>query len=145
MSAWTQLYNFGSAIIKRPAVWLLGVLGTVATGLITDSFTPVKTFLSDKAAELSCQFRQKPSSNESQFTILVSPLAHDPDRSNTERVMRAFLHETGFIAVPICESLNIDYSTNSRRRSFTSSEVAARAVSPASRFFPASRKSFDQR
>src|ERR1700724_267690 len=33
----------------------------------------------------------------------------------------------------------------SRRRSFTSSEVAARAVSPASRFFPASRKSFDQR
>ena len=33
----------------------------------------------------------------------------------------------------------------SRRRSLTSSEVAARAVSPASRFFPASRKSFDQR
>src|ERR1700730_245486 len=33
----------------------------------------------------------------------------------------------------------------SRRRSFTSSEVAARAVSPASRFLPASRKSFDQR
>src|SRR4029077_19500261 len=33
----------------------------------------------------------------------------------------------------------------SRRRSFTSPEVAARAVSPASRFFPASRKSFDQR
>jgi hypothetical protein len=33
----------------------------------------------------------------------------------------------------------------SRRRSLTSSEVAARAVSPASRFLPASRKSFDQR
>jgi hypothetical protein len=33
----------------------------------------------------------------------------------------------------------------SRRRSLTSSEVAARAVSPASRFFPASRNSFDQR
>src|SRR2546430_4663730 len=33
----------------------------------------------------------------------------------------------------------------SRRRSLTSSEVAARAVSPASRFFPASRKSFDLR
>ena len=30
----------------------------------------------------------------------------------------------------------------SRRRSLTSSEVAARAVSPASRFFPASRKYF---
>ena len=33
----------------------------------------------------------------------------------------------------------------SRRRSLTSSEVAARAVSPARRFLPASRKSFDQR
>ena len=33
----------------------------------------------------------------------------------------------------------------SRRRFLTSSDVAARAVSPASRFFPASRKSFDQR
>ena len=33
----------------------------------------------------------------------------------------------------------------SRRRSLTSSDVAARAVSPANRFFPASRKSFDQR
>src|SRR3974377_252496 len=33
----------------------------------------------------------------------------------------------------------------SRRSSFTSSEVAARAVSPARRFLPASRKSFDQR
>src|SRR3981189_82597 len=33
----------------------------------------------------------------------------------------------------------------SRRKSLTSSDVAARAVSPASRFFPASRKSLDQR
>src|ERR1700728_473702 len=33
----------------------------------------------------------------------------------------------------------------SRRRSLTSSDVAARAVSPARRFLPASRKSFDQR
>ena len=32
----------------------------------------------------------------------------------------------------------------SGRRSFTSSEVAARAVSPASRLLPASRNSFDQ-
>src|SRR5918997_1227455 len=33
----------------------------------------------------------------------------------------------------------------SRRRPFTSSEVASRAVSPDSRFLPASRKSLDQR
>src|SRR4029079_3077425 len=34
---------------------------------------------------------------------------------------------------------------DSRRRSLTSSEVAARTVSPARRFLPASRNSFDQR
>ena len=33
----------------------------------------------------------------------------------------------------------------SRRSALTSSEVAARAVSPARRFLPASRNSFDQR
>jgi hypothetical protein len=79
MSAWTQLYNFGSVIIKRPSAWLLGILGAgataAATGYVTDSFNPVETFFSEKVAELSCRYRQKPIANESQFTILVSPLA----------------------------------------------------------------------
>jgi hypothetical protein len=101
-----------SSLIKRPVVWLGGILvaaaGTYAT---TNLLTPVQTFLSEKTAEKACQYRQKPISNESQFIILVSPLAHDPDRSHTERVMRAFLGEKGFLVVPICESLNFDYST----------------------------------
>ena len=59
-----------------------------------------------------CEYRQKEKSDGSQFKILVSPLARDPDRSHTERVMRAFLGEKGFLVVPICESLNFDFSTD---------------------------------
>jgi hypothetical protein len=106
MSAWTQLYSLGRSIIKRPIVWLGGILVAATGTYVTNSLTAVETFMSDKAAELSCRYRQKPIANESQFTILVSPLAHDPDRSHTERVMRAFLGEKGFLVVPICESLN---------------------------------------
>lgn len=117
MSAWTQLYSLGRSVIKRPAVWLLGVIGTVATGWITDIFKPGETFISETVAELSCRYRQKPIANESQFTILVSPLAHDPDRSHTERVTRAFLGEEGFLTVPICDSLDFDLSKDSQSAS----------------------------
>jgi len=114
MSAWTQLYSLGSSIIKRPAVWLLGIIGTVAagyvTGYITAAVKPVERYVSETA----CRYREKPIPNESQFTILVSPLAHDPDRLYTDKVQRAFFGEQGFLTVPICESLNFDFSTNSQ-------------------------------
>jgi hypothetical protein len=116
MSAWGQWYSLGRSLIKRPAVWLLGVIGAgataAATGYVTDFFKPIETFLSEKVTEKSCEYRQKPIANESQFTILISPLAHDPDGSHTERVMRAFLGEKGFLVVPICESLTFDFSTD---------------------------------
>jgi tetratricopeptide (TPR) repeat protein len=111
LSAWTQLYNFGRAIIKRPAVWLGGVLAVAAgTYVKTNLLTPLQTYVSEKTAEKVCQYQQTPISDESQFTILVSPLAYDPDRSQTERVMGAFLGEKGFLVVPICESLGFVYS-----------------------------------
>lgn len=123
MPFWTNLNNVLSAIVKRPSAWLLGVVGTVAGACVTDSLTPVKTFLFDKAAELSCQYRHKPISEESQFTILVSPLAHDPDESHTERVMRAFLGEEGFCVIPICESLNFIFQTICKQPQMTRSNV----------------------
>src|SRR5262249_48498536 len=43
-------------------------------------------------------------------TILVSPLRGDPDGSHTERVIRAFQAEQGFLVIPTCESLGFDYS-----------------------------------
>jgi tetratricopeptide (TPR) repeat protein len=114
MSAWTQLYNFGRAIIKRPAVRLVGIIGAGATGYVTDFFKSAETVISETVADLSCRYRQKPIANESQFTILVSPLAHDPDQSYTEKVQRAFSSEEGFRAVRICDSLDFDLSKDSQ-------------------------------
>ena len=101
--------------IKRPAVWFGGILtAAIATFVRTSLLTPVQTFLSEKTAKKACQYWQKPVSNESKFVILVSPLTPDPDRSHTERVVRAFLGEKGFLVVPICESLNFDLSKDSQ-------------------------------
>ena len=56
----------------------------------------------------------KSQSPMTQFTILVSPLAHDPGRSYTEKVQRAFSSEKGLRAVPICDSLDFDLSKDSQ-------------------------------
>jgi hypothetical protein len=116
MSAWANFFSLASSWIKRPAVWLGGIVVAGLTAATTDNvkdfFKSAETSISEQVGDLSCRYRQKPIANESQFTILVSPLAHDPDRSHTERVMRAFLGEKGFLVVPICESLNFDFSTD---------------------------------
>jgi hypothetical protein len=114
MAAWTQLYSLGSSVIKRPAVWIFGIIGTVATGFVTDLFKPAETVISETVAELSCRYRQKPIANESQFTILVSPLAHDPDKLHTEKIMQALLSEEGFLAIPLCEPFNVDLITDTQ-------------------------------
>ena len=50
MSAWGQWYSLGRSLIKRPAVWLLGVIGAgataAATGYVTDFFKPIEKALS---------------------------------------------------------------------------------------------------
>jgi hypothetical protein len=117
MSAASNLYNFCRAALKRPVTWLLGVIGTVATGYATKLFTPVETYLSEKVSPLYCEFLQhgqKPLSDESQFKILVSRLTHDPWLSHRERVIEAFQGSKGFHVIPICESFNFDYATELR-------------------------------
>jgi len=76
----------------------------------TNLMTPVQTFLSEKTAEKACQYRQTPVSDESQFLILVSSLRYDADGSHTEKVMSAFHGQKGFLVLPICEHVEIDYS-----------------------------------
>jgi hypothetical protein len=111
MSAWAHLYSLASSWIKRPAVWLGGILAAaIGTFVTTTLLTPVQTFLSKKTAEKACEYRQKPIANDSQFTILVSPLKYDQDGSHTEKVKSAFHGEKGFLVVPICESVAFDYS-----------------------------------
>jgi tetratricopeptide (TPR) repeat protein len=104
-----------SSLLKQPAVWLGGVFVAAAgTYVTTNLMTPVQTFLSEKTAEKACQYRQKPVASDSQFTILVSPLAHDPDKLHTRKIMQAFINEAGFRVVPICESLNFDLLTDTQ-------------------------------
>ena len=107
MFAWASL----SSLIKRPAVWLGGILtAALAAFVTTNLLTPVQTFLAEKTAEKACQNQQTPISDESRFIILVSPLKYDPDGSHTERVKSAFHGEKGFYVVSICDSLGFDYS-----------------------------------
>ena len=128
MSVWTSLFSLASTLIKRPAVWLGGILVAAVGTYATDAFKPIETFLSGKVAEKSCEYRQKPIADESQFTILVSPLANDPDRSHTERVMRAFLGEKGFLVVPICESLNFDFSMDLQTATYEAMQRARELI-----------------
>jgi hypothetical protein len=118
MSAWTQLYSLGRSVIKRPVAWLGGIIVAGLAGATTehvkDFFKSAETSISETVAVLSCRYSQKPIANDSQFTILVSPLAHDPDRSYTEKVQRAFSGAEGFRAVRICDSLDFDLSKDSQ-------------------------------
>src|ERR1700730_18415311 len=118
MSAWANLYSLASSWIKRPAVWLGGILAAaVATFVTTTLFAPVQTFLAKKTAEKACQYQQTLVSDESQFIILISPLKDDPDGSQTKYVKSAFHGERGFLVVPICESVGFDYSKASGLKS----------------------------
>jgi tetratricopeptide (TPR) repeat protein len=118
MSARTQLYSLARSIIKRPVAWLGGIIvagfAAATTDHVKDFFKSAETSISETVAGLSCRYSQKPIANESQFTILVSPLAHDPDQSYTEKVQRAFSSEEGFRAVRICDSLDFDLSKDSQ-------------------------------
>jgi tetratricopeptide (TPR) repeat protein len=100
-------------LLKRPGIWVLGIVGTVVTGYLTTTFTEMTKPLSHYVAELSCQIR-KPNHapSEPKFTILVSPLVDDDaNRSHTRRLLDTFYWEAAFHPVRICETLNFDLPT----------------------------------
>jgi hypothetical protein len=105
MSSWTELYNLASSWIKRPAVWLGGILTAAHCDFCHDKFI-------DPCANIP--FRKNGSTGNSQLVTNQNSLTHDPDRSHTERVMRAFLGEKAVLVVPICESLNFDLLKDSQ-------------------------------
>jgi tetratricopeptide (TPR) repeat protein len=97
-------------LLKRPGAWMLGIVGTVAAGYVTATFTemtkPLSRYLSEKACELR---RASFVSDESRFTILVSPLGDDDSNgSHTRRLLGAFHGERGFRPVLICTTLGFD-------------------------------------
>jgi tetratricopeptide (TPR) repeat protein len=98
-------------LIKRPAVWLLGILGTIATAYVTatlhDLVKPLQSYVSD----LSCEWRKATlAPDEPKFTILVARLYKDDDEgSHTRRLFETFQGERGFRPVLLCDTLRFDY------------------------------------
>ena len=98
-------------LIKRPGVWALGILGTVATGYVTASLNDLTKSVGGYVSELSCQWR-KPSlaSDEPMFTILVAKLYKDDgEDTHTRRVFETFQGERGFRSVLLCDTLKFDF------------------------------------
>jgi hypothetical protein len=109
------LFNSIVAAAKRHVVAVGVSVGTATTGalgtyIFTHVWTPVQTFISQKASEKECEWQKTSVRDDSQFVILVSPLRKDPDGSHTEKVKSAFHGEEGFRVVPICESVGFDLS-----------------------------------
>src|SRR6516164_2311820 len=85
------------ALLKRPAVWLLGIIGAVATAYVTTTLTDLTKPLPGYVSQLACSLRgSKAAADEPKFTILVSRLYQDDaDGSQTRRVLEAFEGERG--------------------------------------------------
>lgn len=98
-------------LLKRPSVWLLGIVVTVITGYFTAALNDLTKPLQEYVSGLACEWR-KPSlaPDEPKFTILVSRLyKDDAEGSHTRRVFQAFLGERGFRPVLLCDALRFDF------------------------------------
>ncbi|HYY36648.1 MAG TPA: tetratricopeptide repeat protein [Xanthobacteraceae bacterium] len=98
-------------LIKRPAVWLLGILGTIATAYVTATLHDLAKPLQSYVSDLSCEWRKSNlSPDEPKFTILVARLYKDDDEgSHTRRLFETFQGERGFRPVLLCDTLRFDY------------------------------------
>jgi hypothetical protein len=99
------------ALLKRPAVWLLGIVGAVATAYVTTTLTDLTKPLPGYVSQLACSLRvSKAAADEPEFTVLVSRLyGDDAEGSQTRRVLEAFQGERGFRPVLLCDTLKFDF------------------------------------
>jgi tetratricopeptide (TPR) repeat protein len=100
--------------IRRPLVWMGGLLVTAVGSYITGVLQSVGPFLSEKATEVYCELTQKNTEDNTKFKILIAQLADDPDHSSTKRLTRAVWKQDGFQAVQICTTLDFDFSEDSQ-------------------------------
>jgi hypothetical protein len=62
-------------LLRRPAVWLLGIVGTVVAGYVTATLHDLAKPLQSYVSDLSCEWRKSSlSPDEPKFTILVARL-----------------------------------------------------------------------
>jgi tetratricopeptide (TPR) repeat protein len=98
-------------LLRRPAVWLLGIVGTVVAGYVTATLHDLAKPLHSYVSDLSCEWRKSSlSPDEPKFTILVARLYKDDDEgSHTRRLFETFQGERGFRPVLLCDTLRFDY------------------------------------
>jgi hypothetical protein len=97
--------------LKRPGFWLLGIIGTVATGYFTATLNDLTKPLHGYVSELSCNWRKSSlAADEPKFTILVTRLyKDDTEDSHTRRLFQTFQGERGFRPVLLCDTLRFDF------------------------------------
>ncbi|SDG98115.1 Tetratricopeptide repeat-containing protein [Paraburkholderia steynii] len=100
------------SFLKRPAVWICGVIGTgvagYAGGILTGTLQPFTDYASSRLAEVSCELTTEPVPAASEnILVIVSPLSGDSGNHQTDLVVTAFGGQV-FNAARICERLNFD-------------------------------------
>jgi hypothetical protein len=92
-------------------VWLLGILGTIATAYVTATLHDLAKPLQSYVSDLSCEWRKATlAPDEPKFTILVARLyKDDAEGTHTRRVFETFQGERGFRPVLLCDTLRFDF------------------------------------
>ena len=103
--------------LRRPATWVWVTLGVALSGAtahvlqsrISAGFEHVADASTSVAKELWCQHRNASTKlSDNRFTILVSPLQGDPNRTQTEEMIDALMGQGGVQLLRVCQSLQID-------------------------------------
>ncbi|WP_147163066.1 hypothetical protein, partial [Pararhodospirillum oryzae] len=96
------------AWLKKPAFWIVGLLGVGVGNAIVDHIT--EYIKEDVFPSLACEVHElrRTPADGSRFTVLVSTLAGDTDGRQTKFITHALEGEKGFERVATCRSLAID-------------------------------------
>ena len=102
--------------LRRPATWVYVTVGLALSGAAAHFLQSEISAGFEKAADLSasfvedwrCQHRKAPKLSDDKFTILVSRLQGDSNRTQTEEIIAALVGRGGVQLLPVCQSLRID-------------------------------------
>jgi tetratricopeptide (TPR) repeat protein len=103
--------------LRRPATWVYVTVGLALSGAtahflqsqISAGFEKVAERSASFVEDWTCQHRKASIKlSDDRFTILVSPLQGDSNRTQTEEIFTALLGRGGVQLVPVCQSLQID-------------------------------------
>ena len=102
--------NF-TRILSRPITWVAGILLAIMGSYVTTFFNEQAKPIINSLAQLACKIEtRQPASDESKFTILISPpVDDDANHTQLHRILETFFGARGFRPVPICETVAFDF------------------------------------